>query len=82
MVSPEGAVDQPDPELGVKSHGVTMPELHAKRCGTHVNYRMASLLAASRSLKGEFARKDRPRVTCSGVMPEELADVKIHVIKT
>ncbi len=44
-------MDQPNPPAGVKSHGGTMPGLHAKRCGTHVNYRAALPLALSHKLK-------------------------------
>lgn len=44
-------MDQPNPIAGVKSHSVTMPGLHAKRCGTHVNYRAALPLASSHKLK-------------------------------
>lgn len=39
------------PIAGVKSHSGAVPGLHAKRCGTHVNYRGASPLAMSRNLK-------------------------------
>lgn len=51
MVSLKGAPDQPNPPAGVKSHGGAVSGLHAKRCGTHVNYRAATPLALSHKLK-------------------------------